>query len=246
MIDPIAISMFSLEIRWYGIYYALAFLCSYYFIMYFSKDFKLRKEFVEDVFLYMMIFSVLGGRIFFILFYELHYYLINPSQIFAVWQGGMSIHGGIFFGFLTLVYHARKEKINFFRLTDLFVIPLALALAFGRLINYVNQELVGKITTSNFGIVFPLYDNEKRIPYQLFAGLKNLFVFQVLLYLQFFKKYNPGQISGWFLILYSSGRFLLDFLRVPTVDLGIISMGQLLNLIYLLAGMFILYYINKK
>src|SRR5690606_5662630 len=123
----------------------------------------------------------------------------NPLKVFFVWEGGMSIHGGIFFGFLAVLYFAKKEKIDFLRITDLFSVPLALGLAFGRLANFVNQELVGRVTDSRVGVVFPLYDEQMRWPYQIFAGLKNLFVFNVLLFLQFFSKQKTGFLTGWFL-----------------------------------------------
>ena len=246
MIDPIAFSGFGLQIRWYGIYYALGFLISYYFVMHFAKDFKLRKEFVEDTFFYFMIASVLGGRLFYILFYNLGYYLSNPLKVFAVWEGGMSIHGGIAMGVLAIYICSKKEKVNPLKVTDLFSIPAALGLAFGRLLNFINQELVGTITSSKLGVVFPLVDGENRWPYQLFAGFKNLIVFNILLYVHFFKKYKTGTLTALFLILYSLGRFALDFLREPTVSLGLISMGQLLSLVYAAIGFYILYKVNKN
>ena len=240
MIEPVAFSVFGLKIYWYGLFYVFGFFFSYLFVIYFAKDFGFKKKFIEDVFLYCMIFSVIGGRVFYIIFYNLEYYIGNPLEIFAVWNGGMSIHGGIFFAGLTLLYFSRKANVEYLRLTDLFVIPASLGLAFGRLANFINQELVGKVTNSEIGVVFPLYDNEKRVPYQLFAGFKNLIVFNILLYVQFFKKVRSGVITALFLILYSFGRFFIDFYRVPTVSLGIISMGQLLSLIFGLFGCYLL------
>lgn len=245
-IDPVALSLFGLDIRWYGITYVLGFLFSYFFILYYSKEFGIKKEIAEDIFFYLMIFSVLGGRVFYILFYNPLYYLMNPLEIFFVWQGGMSIHGGIIGAFLTLYYHSKKYKIHLFDLTDLFLIPTALGLAFGRLANFVNQELVGTVTKSNLGIVFPLHDDQTRWPYQIFAAAKNMLTFQVMYFLFIFKKLRKGTLTAIFMIMYSFGRFFLDFIRVPTVDLGIISMGQLLNLVFGLVGIYILYMIYKK
>ena len=249
MIDPIAFSGFGLEIRWYGIYYSIGFLLSYFYVMYFAKYFDLKKKFVEDVYVNLVLISVVGGRIFEILFYDLKYYLTYPTKIFAVWEGGMSIHGAIFFAVVYLIYVSRKNGISSFRLLDLFAVPASLGLAFGRLLNFVNQELVGSVTSSKLGVVFPLYDDKTRLPYQIFAGFKNLIVFNVLLYIQFFKKYKEGVITSWFLILYGFGRFFLDFIRVPTNDLGFIGMGQLLSLIMGFIGVYLLYRIsfnNKK
>lgn len=241
MINPIALEIFGLKIYWYGLTYAISFILGYFYIKHqLKKQTKLKQEAIDDIFFYFLIFSVLGGRIFEIIFYNPTYYISNPLRIFAVWQGGMSIHGGILFGFLTLKYHANKHKINTYKLTDLFVIPAALALAFGRLANFINQELVGTITTSRLGIVFPLYDNNKRFPTQLFESAKNMITFQTLFYLETFKKLKTGTITALFLILYNLGRFFIDFLREPTTSLGIISMGQLLCIIYTIAGIYLL------
>lgn len=241
MINRVAFSIFGLNIYWYGLTYVIGFLFSFFFIKYYSKNLKISNEQFEDLFFYFILFSVLGGRIFHILFYNISYYISNPIKVFYVWEGGMSIHGGFFFGFLVLYYYSKKYKIELLKLTDLFLIPTALGLAFGRLANFVNQELVGTITSSSLGITFPLYDDNLRWPYTIFAGFKNLVVFNILYYLYVFKKLKPGIITALFLILYNLGRFFLDFIREPEVILGVISMGQLLSLFFGLAGFILLY-----
>lgn len=246
MIDPIAFSIFGLDIRWYGVSYALGFFLTYLYIIYFSKLFKYNKEEMEDTFFYFMIFSVLGGRVFEIIFYDLSYYVANPIKVFYVWQGGMSIHGGIFLGAISLWYFSKKYKFDYYKILDLYVVPAALALSIGRLANFVNQELVGKVTNSSLGVVFPLHDDNVRWPTTIFESAKNLVTFQVLLYLKFFKSLKPGLITAWFLILYNLGRFFIDFLREPDVLIGFISMGQLLCLVYGLFGVWMLFRINKN
>jgi phosphatidylglycerol:prolipoprotein diacylglycerol transferase len=246
MIDPVAFSIYGISIYWYGIFYVLGFIFAYYFIMNFASDFGFKKEKIEDIFFYTMIFSVIGGRIGFILFYSPIYYLNNPLEIFSVWNGGMSIHGGFLGTLFSLIFFSRKEKLNLLKLTDLFSIPTFLGLAFGRLANFINQELVGKITTSNFGVVFPLYDENKRWPSTIFEGFKNLIGFQILLYLHFFKQLKGGILTAYFLIIYNFGRFFINFIREPTLSLGIISMGQLLCLIFGFAGIILLWRINNK
>ncbi len=246
MLDPIAFTIFGKPIYWYGIYYAIGFLISYFLILHLGKMQKIKKEILEDIFFYLMIFSVLGGRIFFILFYNPSYYLSNPLQIFAVWNGGMSIHGGIIGAVGTLYFFSKKYKIPFLKLTDLFAIPTALGLTLGRLANFVNQELVGKPTTSSLGIVFPLYDNQTRWPTTLFESAKNMIAFQILLYQFYFKKLKTGTITATFLIIYAYGRFAIDFLREPTTLVFGIPVGQILNMIYGTIGVYLLYKINKK
>lgn len=239
MIDPVAFEIFGLSIHWYGIYYAVAFIGLYLFVSYFSKEFGVKKDLIQDFFPYFIIASVVGGRIFYVLFYNLQYYLSNPISIFAVWEGGMSIHGGFAGGFLALWYFARKNHLNVLKATDLFSVPVALGLAFGRILNFINQELVGKITTSSIGVIFPIYDDQKRWPVVLFDGFKSLILFQILLFYQFFLKFKTGMLTALFLIIYNFGRFFIDFLREPTVDLGLISMGQLLCLIFGFIGVWL-------
>ena len=242
MLNPVAFSVFGLDIYWYGLTYAIGFLFSYFFIIKFAKEFEFKSEFIEDVFFNVMIWSVLFGRLFYVLFYNPIFYLNNPFEIIAVWHGGMSIHGGIFGAFITLYYFSKKYKIHVLKLTDLFILPASLALAFGRLANFINQELVGKITTSNLGIVFPLYDENKRWPYQLFEGFKSLIIFEILLFIYFFKKLKTGVLTGLFLVLFSLGRFILDFLREPDIlFFEFISVGQVFSLIYAIIGIIILF-----
>jgi len=246
MINPIALNIFGIKIYWYGITYVLGFLFTYFYIQKYNTIKTLTKEKLDDIFFYVVLFSVLGGRIFEIIFYQPSYYLSNPLQIFAVWHGGMSIHGGILFTILTLIYQAKKHKINPLKLLDLFIIPASLVLAFGRTANFINQELVGKVTKNSIGIIFPLYDNQPRHPYQLYLGLKNLIVFQILLYTQTFKKFKPGTLIGIFLILFNIGRFILDIFKVPDAKIWILTQGQILSIIFIIIGIYILYKINKN
>jgi phosphatidylglycerol:prolipoprotein diacylglycerol transferase len=165
------------------------------------------------------------------------------------WKGGMSIHGGILFGLISIYYFSKKRNINFLKFTDLLVIPLSFALSLGRITNFINQELVGKITNSNFGIIFPKVDNNLRYPSQLFESFKNLLTFEILIYLLYFKNYNKkeGYLTANFLIIYNFGRYFVDFFREPeTIFLGIISMSQLLSLIFGFFGIILLIYLIKK
>jgi len=246
MIDPVAISFFGLKIHWYGIVYALGFLLSYFYIINYSKKYKIKTEISENIFFYFVIFSLIGGRLFHIIFYNIGYYISNPIKIFYVWEGGMSIHGGIFFAAITLYYFSKKYKIKYYTLTDIYVLPTSLGLAFGRLANFVNQELVGIPTQSKLGVVFDKYDTINRHPVQIYESLKNMLTFQVLFYLEEFKSLKSGYLTAIFLILYNWGRFFTDFLRVHDVTIGLFSMGQILCIIYGIWGIVMFYLINKK
>lgn len=248
MINRVAFSIFGLDIYWYGISYVLGFIFSYFFILRFSPKFNIKKDLIEDIFFYSMIGGVLMGRVFHILFYDLSFYILNPQEILRFDHGGMSIHGGFVGVFLVLFYFSKKYKLNLLNLTDLFVIPSGLALAFGRLANFINQELVGKVTNSNFGVVFELYDEQKRWPTTIFESAKNMIVFQISLF-QFFIlniQKKPGVITAWFLIIYNIGRFIIDFLREPDVLIGFISMGQFMCILFAGIGFYLLYKKNKN
>ncbi|NQZ84896.1 MAG: prolipoprotein diacylglyceryl transferase [Nanoarchaeales archaeon] len=245
-INPIAISIFGLDIYWYGIAYVLGFLFGFWYIKKFNKIKGLSNEVLDDIAFYAVLFSIIGGRVFEIVFYQFSYYIANPTQLLAVWNGGMSIHGGILFGVLAIYYQAKKHKINPLQLIDLFIVPAALALAFGRLTNFINQELVGKVTTSSVGVVFPKVDNQVRHPYQIYLGLKNLIVFQVLFYIQEFKTTKPGTLTAWFLILFNIGRFITDVFKVPDVQVGFLTMGQILSICFIGIGIYILYKNRNK
>ncbi len=246
-INPIAISLGPINIYWYGIVYAIGFVFTLWFMLKYTKELNTSKENLENLLLYSMIIGVIGGRIFHILFYNFEYFITNPLEIIRFDKGGMSIHGGLLFGFISFYYFSKKYKINFLKALDLVVIPMSLVLAFGRIANFINQELVGKVTNSIFGIEFSrTYPGEERFPSQIFESIKNMIVFQVVLYLKYFKKLKPGVITSWFLITYNGLRFLIDFTREPEVYLGPIGMGQLLSLIFMIFGIILLFKINKK
>lgn len=245
-INPIAISLFGLEIHWYGIAYVLGFLFGYWYLNKFREDLKMTKDQIENLFLFFMILSVIGGRVFYIVFYNPGYFIDNPLDVIRFDKGGMSIHGGFFFGLVTLWYFSKKYKFSLLKLFDIFAVPLALALSFGRLANYVNQELVGRITTSGWGVVFPMHDNELRWPSTLFESAKNMLTYQVVLYLHFFKSLKPGVIAAWFFILYSFPRFVIGYVREPDVWVGFITMGQFLSLLSGFFGLALLYYSSTR
>ncbi len=246
MISPIALSVGPIDIYWYGLVYALGFLFTYWFVRTQSNFIGAKKETLENILFYGMLFGLLGGRLGHILFYNLDYFLANPLAIIRVDQGGMSIHGGIFGGAVAIIYACRHYRVPVLKLLDVLVIPLTLVMAFGRITNYINQELVGKVTSSSFGVTFPLVDDQLRHPSQLYESAKNFFIFQVLLFLYVFKSLKPGVLTAWFLILYNGLRFLVNFTREPEVWVGPIGMGQLLSLLFMVVGLIFLWQLHSK
>jgi len=267
MIDPIAFEIFGIKIYWYGLVYGFGFLLTYFLFM--KKDLGFKKELKEDIFFYLIIYSILFGRLFYVIFYEPLYYLKDPIKILYIWEGGMSIHGGLFGGFLTLFYLSRKYKFKLLKVTDFLVIPLSLFLCLGRIANFINQELYGYVIKNEkfkfLGVVFNRVDNNLRYPTQLFSALKNFLLFYFLSFYKEFKTNNSnensknnlldGELTFLFLIFYNFGRFFIDFLRVPT---GIgnsmynytgLSLGQIFCLIYGFIGIYFfikLKYVKKK
>jgi phosphatidylglycerol:prolipoprotein diacylglycerol transferase len=180
---------------------------------------------LDDALFFGALGVILGGRLGYVLFYQSSYFLQHPIEIFAVWQGGMSFHGG-FLGVLVAMWvFARKYQVKWLKIMD-FVAPLVpIGLGAGRMGNFINGELWGRPTNSDFGMVFPQVDNLLRYPSQLYEfGLEGVVLF-LMLWLYSAKPRTTGAISAIFLIGYGSFRFLAEFTREPDGYLGLLSMG---------------------
>jgi phosphatidylglycerol:prolipoprotein diacylglycerol transferase len=206
---------------------------------------------MDDVFIWCMIGVILGGRVGYTIFYQPGYYLSNPGEILALWQGGMSFHGGLI-GLLTAVgIFVQRRGLPFFAVTDIIAAVVPIGLFFGRIANFINAELYGRVTDLPWGVVFPGAGPVARHPSQLYeAGLEGLLLFillMALIKLGYLAK--TGVISGIFLIGYGLSRFMVEFVRLPDPQLGHIilglSMGQLLSIPMIMAGVIILHYAIK-
>ena len=241
MDTSVFISIFGLDIRWYGLVYAIGFLLSYYYFMKYFKHKNISDEQKDSIFFTTLIISLICARLTYCFAYFPEYYFSNFFDIFKIWEGGMSINGGFIGFFGSFYYFSKKFKTSIYTFTDFFILPGILALAFGRLGNFFNQELVGIPTISSFGIVFPQVDEVSRHPYQLYAGFKNLIAFQILLYLHIFKSLKPGTLTLIAAILYSGGRFIIDFLREPTTLYFGFPLGQWFSLIIVCVAGYLLF-----
>ena len=250
--DPVAFQVFSLEIRWYSLAYIAGIslgwlLCKKKLI----KDPHILEIF-DDYVTYLIIGIILGGRIGYALFYNLEYYLERPIEILMVWNGGMSFHGGLIGVFVATKLFANKHKTNQFIFLDLVSLSAPIGIFFGRIANYINSELYGRVTDIPWSVKFILIDNLKRHPSQLYeAFLEGIILFAILMF--FFKKYllkKPGQISGLFLVFYSLFRFFTEFFRSPDPQIGYLflnlSLGQLISIFFLIAGMLLFYLKNNE
>ena len=249
-INPVLFSMGPFQIRYYGLFYALGFIIAYFLISYLAKrkSLPLTKEDVADYILYLLLGTVLGARIFYVLFYNLPFYLSNPAEIIAVWRGGLSFHGGFIGAVIAGFYFCRKKKIHFYDLADITVMPLALGLALGRIANFINGELYGRITDLPWAVKFP--DAEGfRHPSQIYESFKNLIIFLALWAVKD-KKLPKGLIFWLFVAMYSALRFIVEFTREPDEQLGFIisflTMGQILSIIMFAIGLFFIYKVSRK
>jgi len=249
-INPVLFSMGPFQIRYYGLFYALGFIIAYFLISYLAKrkSLPLTKEDVADYILYLLLGTVLGARIFYVLFYNFPFYLSNPAEIIAVWRGGLSFHGGFIGAVIAGFYFCRKKKIHFYDLADITVMPLALGLALGRIANFINGELYGRITDLPWAVKFP--DAEGfRHPSQIYESFKNLIIFLALWAVKD-KKLPKGLIFWLFVAMYSALRFIVEFTREPDEQLGFIisflTMGQILSIIMFAIGLFFIYKVSRK
>ena len=245
--NPVAVQLGPLAIHWYGLMYLAGFMTFLWLgrrrIAALNHP-QINTKLLDDLLFYGVLGVILGGRLGYVLFYKASYYLAHPLEIFAVWQGGMSFHGGFLGVLVAIVWLAYKKKLRWLQLTD-FIAPLVPpGLAFGRLGNFINGELWGRPTDMPWAMVFPQVDNLPRHPSQLYEfALEGLLLF-ALLWLYARKPRPVGAVSGLFLIGYGSFRFLAEFTREPDDFLGLLSfgmsMGQWLSLPMVLAGVLLM------
>ncbi|AOV16448.1 prolipoprotein diacylglyceryl transferase [Acidihalobacter aeolianus] len=249
-IDPIAFSVGPLQVHWYAFAYLVAF--ALYLLLAMARagkpGFALSRRQAVEALIHGELGAYLGGRIGYILFYNLPLYLAHPLQILAVWQGGMSFHGGLIGVILSLAWMARREKLSLVATTD-FVAPLIpLGLAAGRIGNFINGNLFGRVCHGDFAwcAYFPNGGDVLRYPSQLFEGLgEGPLLFALLWW--FSRRPRPtGAVSALFLIGYGIIRFALEFIRQPDPQLGFVAfgwvtMGQVLSLPMIIAGAFMLH-----
>ncbi|MBD3304609.1 prolipoprotein diacylglyceryl transferase [Candidatus Woesearchaeota archaeon] len=245
-LNPVIFSLGPLEVRWYGLMYVLSFIVIYLYARAAVKQNKLKismKE-LDDLMIMLVAALIIGARLGEVLFYNPSYYIANPSEIIAIWHGGLSFHGGLI-GVLIIGYvFARKKKISFLQLCDVFVVPLALAQVFGRIGNFINGELYGRVTTLPWGIKFPSAEGFRH-PSQLYEAAYDLLIFGFLFFQRNLKR-KPGYLLGWFLVLYSVFRFFTEYVREPDFMVGPLTIGQVLNIPMFIAGAYLLYRIRKK
>ena len=248
-IDPILLQLGPLKIRWYGLMYVLGFIASYLLVKKQIREFDYRPlaPHFENLNIVLILALIVGGRLGYVLFYNLPYYLEHPLEIPATWSGGMSFHGATIGLILAGYLFCRLKQIDFWRAADLYVVTIPIGLGLGRVGNFINGELFGKVTDMPWAMVFPGGGPIGRHPSQLYeALLEGAFLF-LLLWSQ--RKKPWRQLPGWphgsllslFLIGYGVFRVFVEFYRAPDPQVGmllnnLLSMGQLLSILMIGAG----------
>lgn len=243
--DPVAIQIFSLEIRWYSLSYILGILLGWTLSKkIFISDNELKEKF-DDYITYLILGIIVGGRLGYVLFYNFNYYSNNFLDIFKIWQGGMSFHGGLIGIIIFSVWFAKKNNHDSLRYLDIVSIAAPIGIFFGRVANFINSELYGVETNLPWAVKFIQIDDLYRHPSQLYEAIfEGLILFFILLYFRnkgFLK--IPGLISGIFLVIYSIFRFIIEFFRAPDEQLGYLlfnlTMGQIISFLFLLIGIYL-------
>ena len=247
--DPVAIEIFSFEVRWYSLAYIFGILIGWYLAKKFFLNEDLKKKF-DDYISYVIIGLILGGRLGYIIFYNFEYYLDNFIDIFKIWQGGMSFHGGVIGIIIASSIFAKKNNDNVFEYLDVIAIVSPVGIFFGRIANFINSELYGYETSMPWGVKFVQIDNLFRHPSQIYeAILEGLVLFILLLFLWNKKIFSrPGKLSSIFLIVYSIFRFITEYFRIPDEQIGYLlfnlTIGQLISLVSFTIGLSLYFFIN--
>lgn len=241
-INPILIDLGPIRVSWYGLMYVFGFLASYLLVRYQlkKKDFGISRLEVENLFFYLILGLIIGARLGYVLFYDLKMYLADPFEIFAVWHGGMSFHGGLIGVLIVGILFSRKNKKSFWKIADLFIVTVPIGLGLGRIGNFINGELYGRVTQVPWGMIFPHGGPLPRHPSELYeSGLEGGVLFLILWFLKD-RKLPEGGLLAVFLSFYGLFRFAVEFFREPDPQLGFIlgpfTMGQVLSSFMIVGG----------
>ena len=255
-LDPILIDFGLIVIRWYSLAYIFGIVIGWWFgkkiIIHILKNtnFKFKLDDFDDLISYLIISIIVGGRIGYVFFYNFNYYILNPLEIIKVWEGGMSFHGALIGIVIGTYLFSKKKSISMFFILDIIACVAPIGIFLGRIANFINSELIGKVTSVSWGVIFPLVDTLPRHPSQLYeAMLEGVTLFLILNILIFKRKYKVGSSSYLFLIYYGFFRILSEIFREPDAQIGYVfsffSMGTILSFFMILSG-FVISGILKK
>tara|TARA_B100000963_G_scaffold245452_1_gene214893 strand:- start:200 stop:994 length:795 start_codon:yes stop_codon:yes gene_type:complete len=243
--DPVAIEILSFQIHWYSLAYIFGIILGWLYIKKFLLESLKLKILFEDLISYLILGIIIGGRLGYIIIYNPDYYFNNPLKIIAIWEGGMSFHGGVLGIIFANYLFSKKNNLNNFFFLDLISMVAPIGIFLGRIANFINSELIGRPTEFFINIIFIKIDNIPRHPSQIYEAIfEGIILFLLLNFIFKSKRVVPGIISSLFLIFYSLFRFFLEFLREPDEHLGLImnyfSYGQIISIVFFVAGLIIL------
>tara|TARA_B100000029_G_scaffold500344_1_gene571959 strand:+ start:562 stop:1371 length:810 start_codon:yes stop_codon:yes gene_type:complete len=259
--DPVLIDLGFLQIRWYSLSYIFGLIVGWFVVLKLIKftsvnnhNFEqIKKTDFDNSVIYIVLGIILGGRLGYVIFYNFDYYSENFIEIFKLWQGGMSFHGGLIGTVLSIIIFSRIEKVDFFKLSDLVSCVAPIGIFLGRIANFINGELYGKASSLPWSVIFPNAGDEARHPSQIYEGILEGFILFLLINFLALKKqliFKKGYISGIFLVIYSIFRMFSEIFREPDLHLGYFfnyfSMGTLLSLVTLIFGILIIDYVRKN
>ncbi|GAB6182954.1 prolipoprotein diacylglyceryl transferase [Thermodesulfovibrio hydrogeniphilus] len=251
-ISPEILKIGPLSIRWYGLMYLIGFICSYLIVKreLVRRGLRVEKDFFENLYFYLILGLLIGARLGYVVFYNLSYYLQHPFEIIALWHGGMSFHGGLIGVIIAAWIYTKIKKFDFFTLTDMLVLTAPIGLGLGRIGNFINGELYGRVTDVPWGMIFPEGGPLPRHPSQLYEAFLEGAVLFVILWFFKDKFSRSGIVSSLFLILYGIFRFFVEFFREPDPQigyiLGFLTMGQILCMLMIITGSILLYYRSRE
>jgi phosphatidylglycerol---prolipoprotein diacylglyceryl transferase len=252
-IDPVILKIGPLALRWYGLMYVFGFASSYLLALYQMKKkaFRIDRSQIDDLYFYLILGLIIGARLGYAIFYNLGSYAANPLEVFAVWHGGMSFHGGLIGASVAGYLVIRRRKLPFFSVVDLIIPTCPPGLFFGRMGNFINGELFGRTSTMPWAMVFPQGGDMARHPSQLYEALLEGLVLFVILWIYKDRKKRDGDVLALFLVFYGFFRIICEFFREPDQQLGFflgyLSMGQLLSGAMIVVGLLLkCYYLPRK
>lgn len=241
-IDPVIFKIGPLSMRWYGLMYVFGFVSSYLLVLYQlkKKAFTFDRTVIDDLFFYLILGLIVGARLGYVIFYNLAFYLQNPLDIFVIWHGGMSFHGGLIGAFVAGYIIIKRKKLNLLATVDLIIPTCPIGIGFGRLGNFINGELFGKPASVPWAMVFPGGGPSPRHPSQIYEMFFEGILLFSILWVYKDRKKRDGDVFALFLMLYGVFRIFCELFREPDSQLGyffgLLSMGQILSLCMIAAG----------
>ena len=243
--NPVAIQIFSVEIRWYSLAYIFGILLGWFYCKKILIKEKNISRLFDDLISYIIFGIILGGRLGYVIFYNLEYYLNNLIEILMIWQGGMSFHGGLLGVIAATMIFSKKHSVDKYIFLDLISASAPVGIFLGRISNFINSELYGRETDIAWATIFSRIDNIGRHPSQIYEAILEGLILFFIMFFFVTKKYllRPGLISSLFLIFYSLFRFFSEFFRVPDEQVGFIffnlTMGQIISVVFLCIGLYL-------